>query len=147
MGSKLSSLFRRKNTEGAGIAVSAPPEAIAGLYLRETSRNHLAMMLGPPFNAAGSDGARQDVEFGVMLEGDLVSGVDVDDSSEGEGVEGGGSVVDEAGEGESAVPGLVEDEGIEMMELGGEWKRKEGVLLPFAIAAVGLVLLFDRCQF
>lgn len=117
------------------MAVSAPPEAIAGLYLRETPRNHLAMVRGTPF-----DDARQDVEFGVVLEGDLAAGteVEVGDSGEGEGVEGGGSVDGEGRDGEGAGPGLGGDEGIEMMELGGERKWGGG-------SGAAAVFLFGVC--
>lgn len=113
VGSKFAGLVRRKNDNG----VYPPPEAIAGLYLRETPRNDLAMMHGTASSAGGGGGGLQDVEFGVVLEGDLVSadgGVEIGKPGEGEGrdVEGAGA-------------GLGGDGEIEMMEMGGEWLGRD----------------------
>lgn len=99
------------------------------------------MLRKAPLDAAGKGGdgasngegpggaARQDVEFGVMLEGGSVSGVEIDDSNRGEGVEGGTPTEGAVREGEGTRTGLGDDddEGIEMMELGGEWRVENGM--------------------
>lgn len=127
-------LRRRKNDEKEGkTSESIPPEAIAGLYLRETPDRRLAIIISSSSNALDredgvdggasyDDGGLSGVEFGVVLEGSSsVSGAE-------EGQEKGG--VNEVGEtfgGEGSLgtttSGPGENAGIEMMELGGEQKR------------------------
>ncbi|CAN0441857.1 unnamed protein product, partial [Ectocarpus sp. 8 AP-2014] len=84
VGSKVSSLFRRRSESPEGGAPSGPvpPQAIAGLYLRETSDGGLALMKKDPSSGSGGGGdgdmdgealggaAGHDVvEFGVLLGG------------------------------------------------------------------------------
>ncbi|CAN0261343.1 unnamed protein product [Pylaiella littoralis] len=132
-------LRRRKNDEKEGkTSESIPPEAIAGLYLRETPDRRLAIIISSSSNALDredgvdggasyDDGGLSGVEFGVVLEGSSsVSGAE-------EGQEKGG--VNEVGEtfgGEGSLgtttSGPGENAGIEMMELGGvphEEEREE----------------------
>lgn len=117
---------------------SVPPQAIAGLYLRETPDHRLAIMSrsnsdalvggggdddGDGQGAKGGDQGLSGAEFGVVLEGESVvseaeKGLDVGGMRE----EGGGvSGEEDPGTMNSA---LGEDAGIEMMELGGEIKTK-----------------------
>ena len=101
-------------------------------------------MHGTPFDA------RPDVEFGVVLEGDLVPAAEGEDSGEDEHVEGGGSAEGEGRDGEGAGPGLGGDEGIEMMELGGErewegWWWCCGVVVCFR--GLFCFSLLDRYRF
>ncbi len=149
IGSKLVSWLRRGNTPEGGWSV--PPHAVAGLYLRETPDRRLAMMTKPPLGSADSDGdagagdgrgvggATHDVEFGAILEGSSVFGVEIEGRRGGQGA-GSGS----AGGGIEVQEG---DLGIEMMELGGELERVQHRSLVWRSAAfcLGAVDLSVGC--
>lgn len=125
IGSKLVSWLRRGNNSEEGWSVA--PHAIAGLYLRETPDRRLAMMTKrlPGSGDNGGDGGSSDgrsvggeahnVEFGAILEGSSVFGVEIEGRRGGQG-SGSGA----AGDGMGLKDG---DLGIEMMELGGELER------------------------
>ncbi|CAM9782928.1 unnamed protein product [Ectocarpus fasciculatus] len=111
VGSKVSSLFRRRSEspEGGVASGPVPPHAIAGLYLRETSDGRLALMKKAPADGSSSGGGRDGdmdgeglggaaaaaaaaghdvVEFGVLL-GD-VAGAEAVAGGGGGGVGDGG---------------------------------------------------------
>lgn len=110
VGSKVSSLFRRRSEspKGGGASGPVPPKAVAGLYLRETSDGRLALVKKAFFpsdgRSGGGDGdtdgeglggaaAGHDVvEFGVVLGSVSVEGA--------EAVAAGGGVGNEGADGE-----------------------------------------------